>query len=110
MYHYNMRVVHVIDGDTVEAEIDLGFDIWYRTPIRLARINAPELKGATREAGLAAGDYLEGLLAKGPLTVKTELRRERDKYGRVLGTIYAGEVDVCGDMVRAGHAVWYMNT
>lgn len=109
MYHYNMRVVHVIDGDSVLAEIDLGFDVWHRSPIRLARINAPEVRGETQAAGLAAAAYLEELLKQGPLSVKTIMKKERDKYRRVLGTIFAGQVDVCGAMVRAGHAVWYMN-
>lgn len=108
MYHYSLKLERVLDGDTILGVLDLGFDIWYRTPIRLARINAPELKGATKAAGLAASDYLEALLAKGPLTVRTQFKREKDKYGRVLGTILCGEQDVCGAMVAGGHAQWYM--
>ncbi len=59
MYEYRARIVRVIDGDTVEAEVDLGFHISSRMMLRLFGINTPEIKGSTKPAGLSARDYLQ---------------------------------------------------
>ena len=108
MVEYRCTVERCLDGDTVEAVIDLGFDCWYKSPVRLKGINAPELKGATYAAGERARDFLAGELAKGPVVIRTELRRDKDKYGRVLGTFLVQGVDVNQAMIAAGHAVPYL--
>lgn len=109
MFEYHCIIQRVIDGDTVEAEIDLGFDCFYKSPVRLKGINAPELKGRTTTVGRLAKDYLFELLHSGPVTVTTELRKDKDKYGRVLGTFYANGRNINQEMIDAGHAVSYMS-
>ena len=62
MYEYRARITRVIDGDTVEAEIDLGFHVTFTATLRLTGINAPETRGTERPQGLASTRYLESLL------------------------------------------------
>ena len=59
LYHYRAVVTDVYDGDTVTVDVDLGFHVWvHGEKIRLAHIDAPERKGATKAEGLASGDFL----------------------------------------------------
>lgn len=80
-------VSHVHDGDTVDAELDLGWHLALRTPIRVAHINAPEL---STTAGQAAAVFAQQLLPPGtPVMVSSE---RLDKYGRTLATITLHEL------------------
>ena len=109
MYEYRARITRVIDGDTVEAEIDLGFHVTFTATLRLSGINAPETRGTERPQGLAATRYLESLLDD--LTGHTReliVRTKQDrtgKYGRYLAELIAGEVNLNQALVAAGHAV-----
>lgn len=87
MYQYEAALVRTIDGDTVVMVIDLGFHVNMRIEFRLLDINAPEMKGQTRDAGVAAKAYLEGLLAVGTLSVRSIKPVTTDKYGRWLADI-----------------------
>lgn len=104
MYEYRCRVVRVIDGDTVACLIDLGFKISFNTTVRLAGIQAPELRmgepGVKSKAMLA-----EMLLDKPGVTVTTTKGHEFEKYGRVLGTFMVDGVNVNVWMVAGGYAV-----
>lgn len=108
MYEYAARVVRVVDGDSVHVDIDLGFRTWLRdVPVRVAHIDAPEIK---TEAGKAARAYAEGLLTPEKAIVLHS--HEWDKFGRVLGSIDmpadVGEIiDFGTAMIAAGHAVKY---
>jgi len=63
LYYYKARVVRVYDGDTIHVDIDLGLSTWIKKEkLRLARINAPEIRGSQRPAGLAARDFLRNLI------------------------------------------------
>ena len=107
VYEYeNVRLIRVIDGDTVELEIDLGNRIWWRDSFRLAGINCPEMSGDTKIAGDAAKIYLEKLLQDGIRLVRTD---KPDKFGRWLVTIYNASVNesINSRMVLRGHAVPY---
>lgn len=85
MYTYRCTILKVIDGDTVDADVDLGFDIHAKMRFRLAGINAPEMK--TPE-GRAARDYLILMMPpESEFMVNTEKDR-REKYGRYLGTFF----------------------
>lgn len=109
MYEYRARIIRVIDGDTVEAEIDLGFHVTFTATLRLTGINAPETRGTERPQGLAATRCLESLLDD--LTGETReliIRTQRDltgKYGHYLAELIAGEVNLNHTLVAAGHAV-----
>ena len=109
MYEYRARITRVIDGDTVEAEIDLGFHVTFTATLRLTGINAPETRGAERPQGLAATRYLESLLddltgENRELTIRTK-QDLTGKYGRYLAELIAGEVNLNLALVAAGHAV-----
>lgn len=85
MYTYHASVLKVIDGDTVDIEIDLGFDIRTVQRVRLAGINAPE-KNTTE--GMVSKHWLEGRLPLGmTITVKSEKPGGGDKFGRYLAWI-----------------------
>lgn len=112
MYEYRATIARVIDGDTVEAEVDLGFDVVVRERFRLYGINAPETKGESREDGRAATEFLRTLIAKhtgnsGVLTIQTK-KDKREKYGRYLAVLMANGVNLNAVMANAGHAVPYM--
>jgi micrococcal nuclease len=110
MYIYKAAVMRIVDGDTIIVDIDLGFGVWLREQsVRLAKINAPEIRGATREAGLVAKDFLSKLILNKWVQIRTE--KGDDKYGRWLATILIEEdknlIDINSKMVAEGHAKLY---
>lgn len=110
MHEYNAELVRVIDGDTVVLDIDLGFGIWLRGEhVRLYGINAPEIRTKDereKRRGKLAKSHLETLLAWAPITLKSE-KFQRGKFGRILATLYVGDVDINAMMVEDGHAEVY---
>lgn len=110
MYTYTLRLLRVIDGDTVEAEIDLGFHLSIRTSIRVYGVNCPEMHGESKEAGKAAKDFTDNWMNQNfEYRVKTE---KPDKYGRCLGCIMRTrnkETEILGRaLIDNKHAVEYM--
>jgi micrococcal nuclease len=91
LYTYRAKLKKVVDGDTIDVYIDLGFDIHYFSRVRLAGINAPESRTKNLEEkklGLAAKEYVEQWFNKvGPDFIIKTTKEEKGKYGRVLGTI-----------------------
>jgi micrococcal nuclease len=113
MYTYKAKLDRVIDGDTIDVNIDLGFDISVHKRVRLAGIDTPESRTRDLEEkkrGLAAKDRLIDILSKGDLVVES---KEVGKYGRVLGslTIHPDDlglpIDVNQTLIDEGHAVEY---
>ena len=110
-YSYRAEITRVIDGDTVVAMIDLGFDTHTIQTLRLASINAPEVRTKDLEEkkrGKAAKIFLEQLikLADWKLTVMT-IKDEQGKYGRYLAYLYddvEGRPSLNAQMVEKGHA------
>ena len=89
MYTYKAKLIHVIDGDTIDAEINLGFNVIVRQRIRLYGIKTPDSKSidlSIKESGLAAKARLIELLPR-KFIVETVMNK-RGKIGRVLGIIY----------------------
>ena len=115
MYTYQGIVKRVIDGDTCVVEVALGFYIVATLPVRLLGINAPELRGETREAGIAARDFLASLI-EGKKVQLITFKNPGDKYGRWLGVLHLWNQSdpmngsVNDRMVEAGHAVTYLKT
>ena len=111
LYHYNAKVVRVVDGDTVDTLIDLGFDIRIGQRVRLYGINTPECRTRDKDekkAGLAAKARLVEMLKenKNKCVIKTSLDK-KGKYGRVLGVLYVNDVDLNEALVNEGHAKQY---
>jgi len=113
-YIYRIKSVgKVVDGDTIDADIDLGFDISLTKRIRLAGIDTPESRTADpyeKKLGLQAKDWLkERLLFAKDIIIKTELPDSTEKYGRIIGHLYINgeEVSLNNQMIAEGHAWGY---
>ena len=110
MYEYKCNITRVVDGDTVDAEIDLGFDIVYKSRVRLYGIDTPESR--TRDLdekarGKLAGKFLaDAILHADKLVIQTKLDK-KGKFGRVLGVIVADGVDLNQAMIDNYLAVAY---
>ena len=94
MYRYNAKLLRVVDGDTIDVMIDLGFDIQIKKRVRFLGINAPESRTRDLEEkkrGLAAKERVKCILAENEtFEIHSE---ELGKYGRVLGSIYITKLD-----------------
>ena len=114
MREFRCKIARVVDGDTVDAVIDLGFKIMYAERIRLLGIDTPESRTANKREkvlGLASKDRLKGILSKarpgknGAKWVTLETTKQgTGKYGRILGRLYVNGVDVNGLLVDENHA------
>jgi micrococcal nuclease len=109
LYHYKAVVVSVYDGDTCTADIDLGFSTWVRgEKLRLNRINAPEVTGASKAKGLASKKFLSSMIDKKEVTLET-IKDKKEKYGRYLAEIWienksGNRINVNDMMVEKGYA------
>ena len=113
-YIYRIKDIHkVVDGDTIDASIDLGFDISLEKRIRLAGVDTPESRTADvneKKYGLESKEWLkhrcEG--AKNIL-IKTELPDSTEKYGRIIGHLYINgeETSLNNQMIVEGYAWEY---
>ena len=101
----NAEVLRVIDGDTVILHVDLGFDTWKKVSVRLYGINAPEIKGESKELGFKSKEYLESLIPAGSF-IKFHCIGQ-DKYGRWLGSLYKDDLDINKNMIENNMAVEY---
>ena len=112
MFEYNAVLDRVVDGDTVDATIDLGFDTWKKTRIRFYGINTPESRTRDLEEkkrGLAAKHRLIEILKANDN--KFVLKSHGvGKYGRCLGELFVeslGETSVQETLINEGHGVAY---
>ena len=90
MYTYNCKVYNVVDGDTIDIELDLGFNIKIKERVRLLGVDTPEVFGTKAEpAGLVASDFTKHWIdersARGSFVYVSIKYDARDKYGRSLG-------------------------
>lgn len=91
LYHYRATVAGVYDGDTIYVNIDLGLSTWiHNEKLRLARINAPEIKGKERAKGLKSKNYLQDLILNKKVIIQT-IKDRKEKYGRYLAEIWIEE-------------------
>lgn len=120
MYDYKCKIVKVVDGDTVDVDIDLGFGIWMKNErVRVMGIDTPESRTrdlVEKKFGLAAKERLKGLLGKTSV-LKTQVSKSgedmKGKFGRILGDfdVYCHDTDswrpVTKIMIEEHHAVPY---
>jgi micrococcal nuclease len=107
-YKYKAKCIRVIDGDTIIAEVDLGFNIYTKVSVRLEGIDAPEVRTRDLEEkkrGLASKEYLEDIFSLDKSFILDS--KKIDKYGRCLGTIYLGDTNINEEMIEEGFAVVY---
>ena len=116
MYEYKCKILRVVDGDTVDVDIDLGFGVWmHKERGRMMGIDTPESR--TRDKvekafGLASKDRLKELLPIGSIGVlKTEIDRsgedKKGKFGRILGDFIIEDKRATDILIEEGHAVAY---
>jgi micrococcal nuclease len=115
MYEYRVKkVTGVVDGDTIDVELDLGFNISYSQRVRLAGIDTPESRTKDKmekALGLESKQRLKDVLAKAELVViRTELPDSSEKYGRILGWLFVDgeEKSVNEALVADGYAWGYL--
>ena len=115
MYEYYVRKVdNVVDGDTIDVLIDLGFDILFQSRVRLAGIDTPESRTKDlkeKALGLESKEYLKKHLKDAKsVVIKTEKMDSSEKYGRILGWVYInGDTESLNDkMINDGYAWGYL--
>ena len=114
---YNFRVTkinRVVDGDTIDVTIDLGFDLYKKERVRVAGVDTPEKRTRNKEEkalGIDATNWLKSKLEEAikgddELTIRTELKGGVGKYGRLLGWLYIGDdnVSLNEQMIGEGYA------
>lgn len=115
MYEYRCKVVKIVDGDTVDVDIDLGFGVWLKKErIRMFGIDTPESRTRDldeKKYGLMAKDYITKLLDdEGGIVLKTRKDAE-GKYGRILGELWRttdfADTSINDLMINNHHAVSY---
>ena len=117
---YNFRVTSVdkvLDGDTIDVTIDLGFDLYKKERVRIAGVDTPEKRTRDLEEkalGLDATNWMKGTLedtinGENELIIRTELKGGVGKYGRLLGWLYIGDSDISlnEQMIEEGYAWAY---
>ena len=108
-YVYNAIVASVYDGDTIRVDIDLGFNFWIKNEsLRLAGINAPEIRGSSRTLGLKSRDWLTEKLPKGTSIQIQTFKDKEEKFGRYLGIVYLNNENLNETMVNLGLAERFM--
>lgn len=115
MYEYRVKkITGVVDGDTIDVDIDLGFNVSFSQRVRLAGIDTPESRTTDKfekTLGLEAKEYLKSKLKDATLIViKTEKPDSSEKYGRILGWLYVNgdTVSVNDHMIEDGYAWGYL--
>ena len=115
MYEYYVRKVeNIVDGDTIDVLIDLGFDILFQSRVRLAGIDTPESRTKDlkeKALGLESKEYLKKYLKDAKsVIIKTEKMDSSEKYGRILGWVYVnGDTESLNDkMINDGYAWGYL--
>lgn len=115
MYEYRAKLIKVVDGDTVDVDIDLGFGVWLKDErVRIMGIDTPESRTSDKVEkvfGLASKNRLKGLLGK-ECTLKTFASKNgedmKGKFGRILGDFIAEDGRLVTDiLIEEGHAVKY---
>lgn len=115
MYVYRVKnITKVVDGDTIDVDIDLGFNISYSQRVRLAGIDTPESRTKDlreKALGLESKEYLKYKLKDAKtVVIKTEKPDSSEKYGRILGWLYLDDdtISVNDHMIEDGYAWGYL--
>ncbi len=115
MYEYFVKdVTSVVDGDTIDVIIDLGFDILFQSRVRLAGIDTPESRTKDlkeKALGLESKEYLKKQLKDAKsVIIKTEKMNSTEKFGRILGWLYVNgdTISLNDKMINDGYAWGYL--
>ena len=113
MFEYFCKVTRVVDGDTIDVEVDLGFDIIHRARVRMMGIDTPESRTrnkAEKVLGLASKARLKELLANRKVKLETS-KEGKGKFGRILATVWTSDkkgveeyLNINEKLIEEGHA------
>jgi len=112
--YYVKKVSKVVDGDTIDVDIDLGFDISFSSRVRLAGIDTPESRTTDKlekSLGMESKAYLKNAIDNSKsIVIKTEKINSSEKYGRILGWVYLDgeELSINEKMIKEGYAWGYL--
>jgi len=111
MYEYSCTVDRVVDGDTIDVVLDLGFDIMFKSRVRLYGIDTPESRTRNKDEkarGKMATAFLEDAINNGKqVVIQTKLKDSRGKFGRVLGDVVVDGININQSMIDNYHAAAY---
>ena len=108
MFEYFCKVTRVVDGDTIDVNIDLGFQIWHRGRVRMAGIDSPESRTrnkAEKVLGLASKARLKELLKGEKVSIKCT--KEKGKFGRILADVIVNDLSINQQLIDEGYAREY---
>ena len=111
MSEYRYTVERIVDGDTIDVTLDLGFSVSYSSRVRLYGIDTPESRTRNKDEK-ARGKLASAFLSKAieiadQVVIRTELKDSRGKFGRVLGTVVCDGEDINQGMVEGGFSFKY---
>ena len=111
MYEYGCKITRVVDGDTVDCILDLGFSILHKCRVRLFGIDTPESRTRDKDEkvrGKLAAKFLKDAIDNGKKVIlRTKLKDSKGKYGRVLGEIIVDDININVSMIENYLAVAY---
>ena len=111
MYEYGCTVTRVVDGDTVDVVLDLGFSILHKCRVRLYGIDTPESRTRDKDEkvrGKLAAKFLKDAIDNGKKVIlRTKLKDSKGKYGRVLGEVVVDDININVSMIENYLAVAY---
>jgi micrococcal nuclease len=111
MYEYGCQVTRVVDGDTIDVDLDLGFDIIYKCRVRLYGIDTPESRTRNKDEkvrGKLAAKFLQNAISNGEnVILQTQLKDSKGKFGRVLASVLVDGININQQMVTNHLAVRY---
>ena len=111
LYWYKAKVTHLVDGDTADLRIDLGFDTYRKVRVRFADIDTPEIHGVKHsseeyEKGMQAKQFVDEWLQDHDYEVKVKTHKRRGSFRRWIGEIWSpdGEQQLNSLLIKTGHA------
>ena len=111
MYEYRCKIRRVVDGDTVDIDIDLGFGVWlHKERVRIYGIDTPESRTRDKEEkkyGLMAKEFVKQFVKGDSIKLTTQKYDAKGKFGRILGDIIVDDKSLSETMIQEYHAVAY---
>lgn len=103
MYEYRAKVISIYDGDTLKAEVDLGFNVKITETFRLSGLNTPEVRGEQKDLGIISRDRLRNKILDKEVIIKT-FKDSTEKYGRYIAEIYLESENINEWLISEGLA------
>ena len=110
MYEYRAKVTRIIDGDTIDVDVDLGFDVWLKNSVRMYGIDTPESRTRDKEEkrfGLLSKQFVKDHYPVGSTAILRTHKDKTGKFGRILGELVWENTTINKIMVDEHYAVLY---